>query len=139
MTQSNLQTMKPITFKQFVPGIAWFFVVLVLICMPGRDIPSASWFDKIYLDKWVHTGVFGLLALLFMLPIALSGMNERIKLQYFLRIAIATCIWGLTTEFIQKYLVTGRNFDLFDWAADSFGAVIAFIFCQKKFVKIARI
>jgi len=126
--------MDQIRVIKFLPGIAWFFVVLVLISLPGSDFPSANWLNKIYFDKWVHIGIFCLLALLFMWPIAFSSMEKRTKLQYFLRIAIATSIWGLTTEFIQKYLVTGRSFDLLDWAADSVGAAAAFIYCWKKYV-----
>jgi VanZ family protein len=126
--------MKRIKMYKFVPGIAWFFIVLVLMCLPGKDIPSNNWFNKIYFDKWVHTGVFGLLALLFMLPVALSPINNKKKLQYFIRIAIASSVWGLTIEFIQKYWIPGRSFDLFDWAADSLGAVIAFIACKKKYI-----
>jgi VanZ family protein len=61
-------------------------------------------------------------------------MSDKAKLQYFLRIAIATSIWGLTTEFIQKYLVINRSFDLLDWAADSVGAVVACIYCWKKYL-----
>ena len=125
--------MKTVAIKKFIPGIAWCFVVLVLLCLPGSDIPGNSWLDKIYFDKWVHTGIFGLLAFLFMLPAASSSLEQSDKLQYFLRIAIATSIWGLTTEFIQKYLVVGRSFDLLDWAADSLGALVAFLYCRKKF------
>ncbi|MEO6550591.1 MAG: VanZ family protein [Ferruginibacter sp.] len=124
--------MKPISFSKFIPGIAWFFVVLTLLCLPGQDIPSNNLLSKIYFDKWVHTGIFGLLALLFMLPLALSAMDKKLKWQYFIRIAIATSLWGLTTEFIQKYWIPGRSFDLFDWAADSLGAFTAFIICIKR-------
>ena len=124
--------MKQLTISSFIPGIAWFFIVLVLLCMPGHDIPTTSWFDKIFLDKWVHAGVFGLLALLFMGPIAQSALEDTEKLQYFIRIAIATSLWGITTEFIQKYLVTGRSFDLLDWAADSVGALTALLVCRRK-------
>ncbi len=126
--------MKSIGFIKFIPGIAWFFVVLVLLCLPGNDIPSVNWLNKIYFDKWVHTGIFCLLALLFMLPFAFSSMDTKEKFQYFLRIAIAVSVWGLTTEFIQKYLVTSRSFDLLDWAADSAGALAALIFCRKKYI-----
>ncbi|MEO6729977.1 MAG: VanZ family protein [Ferruginibacter sp.] len=123
---------------KFIPGIAWFFIVLVLLCMPGNAIPSVNWMTKLYLDKWVHAGVFGLLALLFMLPVALSDMDSKEKLYYFIRIAIATSVWGLTTEFIQKYLATDRSFDLLDWAADSVGAFASFIICRKKYLKAFR-
>jgi len=130
--------MKQLNLKKFLPGIAWFFVVLVLICTPGKDIPKVGWLDKLSFDKVVHVGVFGLLAMLFMLPFAFTPLTKREKIQYFLRIAIATCIWGITTEFIQKYLVPGRSFDLFDWAADSLGALAAFIFCTKKYAAPAK-
>ena len=126
--------MNRISIIKFIPGIAWFFVVLVLICTPGEDIPSSSLFDLLYFDKWVHTGVFGLLALLFMLPIGVSLMTNTEKLNYFIRIAIAASLWGLTTEYIQKYWIAGRSFDLFDWAADSLGAFAAFIICRKKYI-----
>lgn len=126
--------MNRINVIKFIPGIAWFFVVFVLLFMPGKDVPSNNWFDIIYFDKWVHTGIFGLLALLFMLPFAYSSINQKEKLHYFIRIAIATSIWGLTSEFIQKYWAEGRSFDLIDWGADSLGALASFIICRKKYI-----
>ncbi|MEO6037364.1 MAG: VanZ family protein [Saprospiraceae bacterium] len=126
--------MKRIKLIKFIPGIAWFFVVLILLCMPAQDIPTSNWFDKIYFDKWVHAGIFGLLALLFMLPVALSPMESSEKMQFFVRVAIATSLWGIATEFVQKFWIPGRSFDLFDWAADSLGAIIAFVICRKKYI-----
>ena len=125
--------MKSIRIIKFVPGIAWFFIALVLLCMPSDNIPEVNWLDKIFFDKWVHFGVFGLLALLFMLPVAFAPMDSREKLHYFIRVALATSVWGLSTEFIQKYMVTGRSFDLWDWAADSLGALAALIYCKIKY------
>jgi VanZ family protein len=130
--------MKDIKIVKFMPGIAWFFVVLVLLCMPGKDVPSIGWMDKIYFDKWVHCGIFGLLALLFMLPFALSKLDHKEKLHSFIRIAMATALWGITSEFIQKYWIPGRSFDLLDWAADSFGALVALIFCKVKFLAASK-
>jgi VanZ family protein len=125
-----------ISFKNFIPGIAWFFVVMVLMCLPGSDIPKVSWLDKIYFfDKWVHVGVFALLVLLFCWPLYNSSLNKKQRLQYFIKITIAASIWGLTIEFIQKFFIPGRSFELLDWAADSLGALIAFWFCRKKFIK----
>ncbi len=124
-----------ISLKKFIPGIAWFFIVLYIMCLPGSDIPSANWLSSIYFDKWVHVGVFALLVLLLCWPFYKSDFNKRERLQYFIKIAIAASIWGLTIEFIQKYFVAGREFDLLDWAADSLGALIAFWFCRKKLIK----
>ena len=117
--------------KKFIPGIAWFFLVLVLICLPGSDIPTVNdWLGEIYFDKWVHVGLFAVLAFLFMLPFLRSSMEAKQKWNVILKIGLATCIWGLTTEFIQKFFVTGRQFDLFDWSADTLGALLALLFSR---------
>jgi len=127
--------MQKISIKKFLPGIAWFFIVLVLTCLPGKDIPEAGWLDKIYFDKWVHIGLFGGLTFLFCWPFYKSGHSAREKVRYFIKIAIATSIWGLTIEFIQRFYIPGRSFDLFDWAADSLGALIALWFCVKYLIR----
>ena len=127
---------KRASMKKFIPGIAWFFLVLFLICLPGTDIPKvATWLNDIYFDKWVHIGLFCLLTFLFIYP--LRGLNLTLAVQKntAIKIAIAVCIWALATEFIQKYFVPDRSFDLYDWAADSFGILIAFIWCWKKYLK----
>lgn len=130
------QGLKKISFKKFIPGIAWFFVVLVLICLPGSDLPTVdTWLNVIYFDKWIHVGIFCLLAFLFMQPVVRSAFGYAVKLHYCIRIAIATIVWGLTTEFIQKFFIAGRSFDLFDWASDSFGAILAFGFVKIRFLK----
>ena len=121
--------MKKIPFKKFLPGIAWFFIVLVLTCMPGSDLPKIRWLDGIYFDKWVHAGMFGGLMFLFSYPFFKSGFSTTQRLHYFIRIALASSIWGLTIEFIQKYFVTSRDFELLDWAADTVGVLIALWCC----------
>ncbi len=118
-------------YKKYLPGIAWFFLVLILICLPGNDLPRASnWMNIIFFDKWVHTGLFGTLALLFMKPVATSGKPKKIKWNGVIKIATAISVWGLTTEFVQRFFIPGRNFDLLDWAADSFGVLLAVLICR---------
>ncbi len=122
--------------KKFIPGIAWFFVVMVLLFTPGNDLPDLGpWFSQINFDKIIHTGVFGLLAYLFMRPIGKSAMQQKIKAQYFLKIALSACIWGITTELVQKYFIPGRSFSLLDWAADSVGGLVALLLCRKLYLK----
>src|SRR4051812_47069432 len=117
--------------KKYLPGIAWFFILMVLICLPGSDLPHApTWFERIQVDKWIHVFLFGTLAYLFMRPVSLSAIITN-KWKYIIMIAIITSAWGLTTEFIQREFISGRSFDLLDWAADSLGALIA-IFVNKR-------
>ncbi len=121
-----------ISFKKFIPGIAWFFLVLLLICLPGDDLPkSDNWMNAIMFDKWVHIGLFGTLAFLFMRPFAISTLAKEKIVKILVKIALSVSIWGLTTEFIQKFFVPGRSFDMWDWAADSAGALLAFLVSLK--------
>jgi VanZ family protein len=121
-----------IPFKKYIPGIAWFFLVFFLICLPGNQFPKTDdWLKLIYFDKWVHCGLFGILAFLWMKPFALSDIVPLQKLNFAIKIAVAVSVWGLTTEYIQKYFIPFRSFDWWDWAADSLGALLAFIVCHK--------
>ena len=117
-----------ISLKKFIPGIAWFFLLLTLICLPGEALPQPeSWMMAIDYDKLIHIALFGMLGVLFMYPFIRSGYNVKMKMQVILKIAITVSLWGITTEFIQKFYIPGRSFDLFDWAADSIGALCAYI------------
>jgi len=125
--------------KKFIPGIAWFFVVLVLMCLPGEDLPPTDWLHINFLDKWLHVCVFGLLVFLFCLPFYRSAFNRTERKYYFIKIALSVSIWGLAIEFIQKFFIPGRSFDLLDWAADSLGALLSFFICVYIFIKRNRI
>jgi hypothetical protein len=125
---------KGIPLKKFIPATIWFFVVLVIICLPKEDIPEVDgwwgWLNKIYFDKWIHAGIFAVMAFLFMYPFIRAALATRIKNQIILVIAILICLWGFTTELIQLY-IPGRSFDMLDWAADSFGALLALLLCRR--------
>ena len=122
--------------KKFIPGIAWFFLVLILICLPGSKIPTVeTWLNDIYYDKWVHTGLFAVLTFLFIYPVTKLSLSPQVKKNTALKIAITAITWGLTTEFIQKYFIPDRSFDMFDWGADSLGVLLAYTWCVKKYLK----
>lgn len=127
--------MKPLSIKSFLPGIVWFAVILVLICMPGNEIPEPKgwwqWINLIHFDKIVHMGIFAVLVFLFIWPVARAPFDKTRKKNLFLWICLAGCAWGLGTELIQKYFIPTRQFDLVDWTADSIGAIAGYFFCKK--------
>jgi VanZ family protein len=130
--------MTPLSIKKFIPGIAWFFVVLVLVCTPGYNLPKVDkWLIEISYDKLIHVGIFGILALLFMYPIAKSTLSKKEKWHYCIKIALVTAIWGLATELIQKFFVPSRSFDLTDLLGDALGGLAALLFCKLYLLKKA--
>ena len=124
----------PLVGKKFIPGIAWFFLVTFLLCLPGSDIPTPeNWMNLIYFDKFVHVGLFTVLAFLFMLPVINSSWQTREKWHYCIKIAIAASLYGIASEVLQRFFIPGRSFDLFDWSADTLGALIALVFSRKRY------
>lgn len=115
-----------ISFKKLLPGIAWFFVVSILVFLPGNDMPKVRWLNIPHFDKIVHAGLFGGMVFLFCLPFFKSDLSLKKKRNYFMLIAFLAIVYGIVVEFIQKYYIPGRSFDLLDWMADSIGVVIAF-------------
>jgi hypothetical protein len=135
MATQNSSPFWGIGVKKFIPGIAWFFLILIAVCTPGGDLPKmGGWFTQIDVDKLIHVGLFAVLAFLFMYPFSTTALSKQQKWHYFIKIAIASCLWGLTSELIQRYFIPGRSFDLFDWGADSLGGLIALVFCKIKFL-----
>jgi VanZ family protein len=127
--------LKKIAFKKFIPAIAWFFVVMVLMFLPGEDVPSTDWLHIDYFDKLVHTGIFGLMGFLFSWPFLKSNSTKKQLQRYFLMIAAAVSAWGFVAELIQKYFIPGRSYDLFDWLADTIGALASFLILKLFFFK----
>jgi VanZ family protein len=115
-----------VRWQRFIPAAVWFLIVLVLMCTPGKDLPDTKLLKIIFLDKAVHFACFALLVILFYYPIGKTDVASASKLNYLTRLTIAGILWGITTELIQRFFIPGRSFDLFDWLADSLGAIAAF-------------
>lgn len=128
-----------IPLKKFYPGIAWFFLTLILICIPGYDLPDVDeWLIEINFDKLIHVALFGALAFLFMLPVSRSALSKKEKQNWFTRVALAVIIWGITTEFIQKFFIPRRSFTLGDWAADALGGALALFYFSVRLQKMMK-
>ena len=132
MMTARFSSLKNRLLNSFVPGIAWWLIVLGLMCTPGKDFPAlGSWTEFIRLDKLIHIAVFGLMVYLFSRPVSIREISVVEKKRTFIKIAIACSIWGLAIEFIQHFWIPGRTMDLFDFVADSLGCFIAYLYCKR--------
>lgn len=120
---------KKLTPGKFAPAIICFLIVFVLLILPEDTFPhDEGWLQFSFLDKIVHVTMFAFNTFLFLFPVGQSGLPIKFKRHWFLRIAVSMCIWGITTEFIQKFYSPTRAFDLLDWAADSLGILMASLY-----------
>ncbi len=109
--------------KSFLPGIIWFTISCYLLAMPGDDLPDNGFFDIPFFDKYVHFGMFFLLTFLFCYPYTLSYKSIILWRKVAYKIAFIAICYGITMEYVQKYFVAGRSFDLIDIVFDIIGSV----------------
>ncbi|TCJ14076.1 hypothetical protein EPD60_08675 [Flaviaesturariibacter flavus] len=106
----------------------YFGLCCYLFLLPGDALPKENWLDRIFFDKWVHIGLFGLLALLCCW--CLQNVGPRAG-----RILLAAlCCYGMLVEVVQGLWVPHRSFDLWDFVADAAGAA-AGLWLWKRFCR----
>jgi VanZ family protein len=119
----------------FIPALVWFVIANILFLMPGEDVPSYSFFDEIYFDKWVHAGLFGGLIFLLAYGLIKSG---RLTKKLLIKISITCVLYGVFIEFLQKYVAIDRDYDVNDMMADTAGCAIGYVaamWLQRRFAK----
>jgi glycopeptide antibiotics resistance protein len=89
--------------------------------MPGDDVPSNSFLEKIHFDKIVHFGMFA--GVVFLAGWGIFKDRKQVSGATLIALVMFAAGFGLAIEFIQKYWAIGRSFDLFDLLADSLGAI----------------
>jgi len=111
----------------FLPAITWLITSTILLSLPGDDLPENNFFDIPYFDKYVHFGMFFILTVLFCYPFVRTTTNGSGVKSIFKEIAIAAIAFGVAMEFVQKYLVINRSFDVIDIVFDTLGSVAGLI------------
>ncbi|HEY9257807.1 VanZ family protein [Chitinophaga sp.] len=109
------------TLRYYIPAIFWIILILVLCTLPGKDIPTNSFFEKVHFDKFVHFGLFG--GIVLFLSLGIYWQKKYISPRTLLLLVIVAAGYGLAIEFIQKYWAIGRSFDMYDVIADTLGAI----------------
>jgi len=116
-------------FRYKTLAIVWLLIMNILFFLPGSALPQESWFDAVYLDKWVHIGLFAVLIFLWR-----SSFNWDYN-NYNWILLFSALLYGLSVEFIQKYWIPNRSFDLYDVAADMAGSVIGLLIWLRVYKK----
>lgn len=105
-----------------IPALIFLVISIYLLTIPGKDLPEVGLFDKIPLfDKWVHMGMFGILVFLFAMAFQKKIHVHPFTLPF---IALMALVYGIAMEYVQKYWVPNRSFDVTDILADGTGCVI---------------
>jgi VanZ family protein len=109
-------------------ALTWSLITTVLLCLPGSVLPKERWFDKLWLDKWVHIGLFCVMTVLWCW---VSTRNSDKNIRLFVQIAFYFLLYGIAMELVQKYFIPNRSFDFKDMIADTVGIIVGLLFSIK--------
>jgi VanZ family protein len=125
----NMKFFKKYFSKIYFP-VAWTLILLILLMLPGNMLPDESHLKIPNLDKYVHICLFGGFVFLWGLYICTRNFSQRKNLKLFFYIFITGIILGITMEYVQKYFIPFRDFELGDIIADMIGCSIAYGVCN---------
>ncbi|NOT51665.1 MAG: VanZ family protein [Chitinophagaceae bacterium] len=123
------------TISRFSPAIGWLFITTFLLTLPGSAIPEENWLDKIWADKWIHIALFALLVILWCRGVTKKAIEKKLLTKHFIAITILAIGYGIGMEFVQRYLIPNRSFDIIDILADAAGCMIGLGFCLRRYIK----
>jgi VanZ family protein len=113
-------------FAKLYIAISWTLIVLILLSLPGKMLPNEPAFKIPNLDKVVHICLFGGFVLLWCLYAGTRRLSQKKLLEYFFYIFIIGVTIGISMEYVQKYFIPNRDFELGDIIADMIGAGLAY-------------
>jgi len=61
--------------------------------------------------------------------------HNKVLERWFLYIAVLWCGYGIGMEFVQRYLVINRSFDMGDIVADSVGCLMGWWYSSRRYIK----
>lgn len=119
----------------FIPAFIWLIISVVLLTLPGTAFPQENWMDKIWMDKWIHVGMFAIMALLICWAIYKTGIPIEKRRSYFITTGFICLGYGIIMEFVQLWFVAHRSFDTGDIIADGAGSFIGAWYSVKRYIK----
>lgn len=119
----------------YFPAIAWTFISIILLVLPGTAFPKENWFGKIWLDKWIHIGMFAILVTLWSWAMLKKTSDGNRLRNLFIGISLVSLAFGIGMEFVQKYFIPNRSFDVGDIIADGVGCTLGFIYSIRRYIK----
>jgi hypothetical protein len=129
-----MPVLKKILRKSY-PSILWTSMIIILLCLPGSMLPEEKGFDIVGFDKFVHFTLFGVFVYLWCFYFYSKEMPiKKTLIIYFIVFLLAEAL-GIGLEYVQKYYIPNRDFELGDIIADMMGAGIAYGICNIKLIK----
>ncbi len=133
MSNNSSVTNQKFSFKfliiSFWPSFLWGIIILILSLISGEQAKKISFLKFEHADKLAHLGLYFIFSYLIMFGFKKFYLNEIFKhrKQAIFSALIISVIFGALMEFLQMYLKSNREAELYDFVANSIGTIIAII------------
>jgi len=119
----------------FLPALVWLVVVTTLLSLPGTAFPTRNWFSFLWVDKWVHIGLFATLVALICYGLTAKARPRNQMLRLFLIVCVGCTCYGILLEFVQDAFIPRRTFDVWDIAANTAGSISGLLVATRFFLR----
>ena len=110
--------------KNHLPWITWSIFIIVLISIPGKDLPVVSKpVEHFQPDKWVHVFLFLVFIILLLMGFDRDSFDIKARQNLYFYSLITGILFSGGTEIFQHYFILGRTMSLKDFLYNFFGCV----------------
>lgn len=118
-------------------AIGWWLISVILLCLPGNDLPQATWLARLYPDIWVHIGLFAGLTWLFN-RVMMQRFPGRSALPKMIWVAVLALLYGILMEWVQKEWIPGRSFEIKDMCMDAIGSLTGYVISRYEHLRVVK-
>jgi VanZ family protein len=136
MHTKRISDNSPSFFKAYWAALIWAAFILLLIGLPGKDLPNIDFWAINIEDKIAHMIVFGILT--FLVVWGRWRIAENLSRRALIYIALLGIFYGGLTEFLQGVAFPSRFASLSDFLADGIGSCLGTVFASLWFNKLRR-
>lgn len=110
---------REVQLRHLVMPLTWALLILGLHAIPGTDLPQATWFDLLHVDKVIHLVMFAVLSSSAFIALGKTGTIRKYKWYA----GLALVMYGIGLEFAQDVWFVGRQASWSDILADGVGVL----------------
>jgi VanZ family protein len=116
-------------------AIAWALLIAALCLTPGKALPAWEWADLLSVDKIIHMLMFGMLTYLLARGFRDREANTWTIGRSLLIAGVLSVGYGALMELLQETPGLGRNGDVVDLTANTFGAIVGAVLVKRLWAK----
>lgn len=109
--------------RYHLPLFVMLVGIFILSSIPSNNLPQLEFEFE---DKLIHIGLFSILFLCFVWSLKHQKRFTLLARNYLILSLVFTILYGMLDEFHQSF-VPNRTSDIYDWLADSVGALLTFL------------